>query len=133
MGTAKYNKSSWVDKSSVSGVTYRYTVRSVSGSALSSYTSSNTVKYLETPQLLSAYKTADGNVITYQQIDGATGYRIYRKTEDTSWVIIANVTGNSNISFIDNEIEEDVEYTYTVRAFSGSYFSYYNTKGITCK
>lgn len=133
MGTAKYSKSSWVDKSVVSGVTYRYTVRAVSGNWLSSYTASNTVKYLDTPQLLSALKTADGNVVMYQQIDGATGYRIYRKTSDTSWVAIANVTGNSNISFIDNEIEEDVEYTYTVRAFSGSYFSYYDTKGITCK
>ena len=133
MGDVKYSKSSWVDKSVASGVTYRYTVRTISGKTLSSYTASNTVKYLETPQLLSAYKTAEGNVITYQQIDGAKGYRIYRKTADTSWVTIANVTGNGNISFTDSEIEEDVEYTYTVRAFSGSYFSYYNTNGIQCK
>ncbi|MBQ6935376.1 MAG: hypothetical protein IJN49_02395, partial [Clostridia bacterium] len=133
MGTAKYSKSSWVDKSVVSGVTYRYTVRTVNGKWLSSYTASNTVKYLETPELLSAFKTAEGNVINYRQTDGATGYRIYRKTADTSWVTIANVTGENNVSFTDNTIEEDVEYTYTVRAFSGSYFSYYNTKGITCK
>ncbi len=133
MGTAKYSKSSWIDKSVVSGVTYRYTIRTVNGSALSSYTASNTVKYLETPQLLSALKTADGNVITYQQISGATGYRIYRKTADTSWVTVANVSGNDNISFTDSSIEVDIEYIYTVRAFSGSYFSYYDTKGITCK
>lgn len=133
MGTAKYSKSSWVDKSVVSGVTYRYTVRTMNGKWLSSYTASNTVKYLETPQLLSAIKTADGNVITYQQITGATGYKIYRKTADTSWVGIADVKGNQNISFTDNTIEEDVEYTYTVRAYAGSYLSYYNTKGIICK
>lgn len=133
MGTAKYSKSSWVDKSVVSGVTYKYTVRTVNGKWLSSYTASKSVKYLETPMLLSAFKTAEGNAINYQQVEGATGYRIYRKTADTSWVAIANVNGNDNVSFIDNTIEENVEYTYTVRAFSGSYFSYYDTKGITCK
>ncbi len=133
MGTVKYNKSSWVDKSVVSGVTYRYTVRAVSGKWLSSYTASKSVKYLETPQLLSAIKTAEGNVIMYQQVEGATGYRIYRKTADTSWVAIQDINGNKNVSFTDNALEEDVEYTYTVRGFSGSYFSYYDTKGITCK
>ena len=83
--------------------------------------------------LLSAFKTAEGNAINYQQIDGAEGYRIYRKTADTSWVAIAEVIGNDNVSYIDSTIEENVEYTYTVRAFSGSHLSYYDTKGITCK
>lgn len=133
MGTTKYSKSSWVDKSVVSGVTYKYTVRAVNGKWLSSYTASKSVKYLETPMLLSAFKTAEGNAINYQQIDGAEGYRIYRKTADTSWVAIAEVIGNDNVSYIDSTIEENVEYTYTVRAFSGSHLSYYDTKGITCK
>ena len=133
MGTAKSNKSSWVDKSVVSGVTYRYTVRTVSGSSLSSYTASASVKFLGTPQLMSALKTVDGNVITYQKINGADGYKIYRKTADTSWVGIANVSGNDYVTYTDSTADEKVEYIYTVRAVSGSYMSYYDTKGITCK
>ena len=133
ISTAKYSKSSWVDKSVVSGVTYRYTVRTVNGKWLSSYTASKSMKYLETPELLSAFKTAEGNVINYQQVDGAEGYRIYRKTADTSWATIADVKGNDNVSFIDSAAEEKVEYIYTVKAFSGSHFSYYDKKGIICK
>lgn len=133
MGTAKYSKSSWTDKSVVSGVTYRYTVRTVSGKSLSSYTPSNTVKYLAAPQLINAFRTVDGVVLTYQQVDGAEGYRIYRKTADTSWVEIEDVTGNDSVNYTDKTADEKVEYTYTVRAFSGEDLSYYNTKGVTCK
>ncbi len=132
MGNTKSTVNSWVDKSVVSGVTYRYTVRTVSGKALSSYTASNTVKYLATPQLVNAFRTADGIVVTYQQVAGADGYRIYRKTADTSWVKLQDVTGNDYVNFTDTTAEENVEYTYTVRAFSGKYFSYYNTTGVSC-
>jgi fibronectin type 3 domain-containing protein len=133
MGTAKYSVNSWTDRSVVSGVTYRYAVRSVNGKALSSYTPSNSIKYLSTPVLSGAIKTDDGNVITYQEVEGAEGYRIYRKTADIPWVAIADVTGGSNITYTDSQIEEGVEYVYTVRAISGSYLSYYDTKGVTCK
>ena len=133
MGTAKYSVNSWTDRSVVSGVTYRYTVRSVNGKALSSYTPSNSIKYLSTPVLSGAIKTDDGNVITYQEVEGAEGYRIYRKTADIPWVAIADVKGGSNIIYTDSQIEGDVEYVYTVRAISGSYLSYYDTKGVTCK
>ena len=133
MGNTKSTVNSWVDKSVVSGVTYRYTVRTVSGKALSSYTASNTVKYLATPQLVNAFRTVDGIVVTYQQVAGADGYRIYRKTADTSWVKIQDVTGNDYVNYTDTTAEENVEYAYTVRAFSGKYFSYYNTTGVSCK
>ena len=133
MGTAKYNKSSWTDKSVVSGVTYRYTVRTVSGKALSSYTASSSLKYLSTPQLTKAFKTADGIVVSYQSVVGADGYRIYRKTADTSWVEIGNATGNSSVDYTDKTAGVNVEYIYTVRAYSGGFLSSYNKNGIVAK
>jgi hypothetical protein len=133
MGTAKYNKSSWTDKSVVSGVTYRYTVRTVSGKALSSYTASSSLKYLSTPQLTKAFKTADGIVVSYQSVVGADGYRIYRKTADASWVQIAEVSGNATVDYTDKTADATVEYIYTVRAYSGETLSSYNKNGVTVK
>ncbi len=133
MGTAKYSKSSWTDKSVVSGVTYRYTVRTVSGKTLSSYTASASLKYLTVPQLTKAFKTADGIIVSYQQVVGADGYRIYRKTADTSWVQIGEVAGKSNVDYTDKTAEANVEYIYTVRAYSGKSLSNYNKNGIVSK
>lgn len=133
MGTAKSTKSSWTDKSVVSGVTYKYTVRTVSGKALSSYTASATLKYLTTPQLVKAFKTADGIVVSYQRVVGAEGYRIYRKTADTSWVQIATADGNDNIEYTDKTTEAEAGYIYTVRAYSGESLSSYNKNGIFVK
>ena len=133
MGTAKSTKNSWTDKSVVSGVTYKYTVRTVSGKSLSSYTASATLKYLTTPQLVKAFKTAEGIVVSYQRVVGAEGYRIYRKTADTSWVQIAEVSGNANVDYTDKTAEATVEYIYTVRAYSGKFLSSYNKNGITVK
>lgn len=133
MGTAKHSKSSWTDKSVVSGVTYKYTVRTVSGKSLSSYTASASLKYLSTPQLLTCFKTADGNVVTYQQVSGADGYKIYRKSATESWVEIATVSGNNNVNYTDKTAEAMVDYVYTVRAYSGKYISSYNKDGIFAK
>ena len=133
MGTAKYSKSSWTDKSVVSGVTYKYTVRTVSGKSLSSYTASASLKYLSVPQLTKAFKTADGIVVSYQRVVGADGYRIYRKTADTSWVQIDDVTGSDNVDYTDKTADATVEYIYTVRAYSGKSLSSYNKNGIASK
>ena len=133
MGTAKSTKNSWTDKSVVSGVTYKYTVRSVSGKALSSYTASASLVYLTTPQLTSAFRTAEGVVVSYQQVVGAEGYRIYRKTTDTSWVQIAAAEGNSNVEYVDKTADAQTEYIYTVRAYSGKSLSNYNKNGVKVK
>ncbi|MBR2876199.1 MAG: hypothetical protein IKC01_03600, partial [Clostridia bacterium] len=133
MGTAKPEKTNWIDKSVVSGTTYKYAVRAVKGSALSSYTATKAVKYIQTPQLISVVKTDRGNALTYGMVPGVDGYKIYRKTSDTSWVSIANVDGTQNVEYLDTEIKSDVEYTYTVRAYSGGSFSSYNPNGIVCK
>ncbi len=134
MGQAKSTVNSWTDRSVISGVTYKYTVRSANGSALSSYTASAELTYLTTPQLMSAFKTAEGNAVTYQQVAGAEGYRIYRKTDsDNTWVTVDTVKGNDYTTYVDKDIIENEEYTYTVRAFSGKYFSAYNKNGVACK
>lgn len=127
MGTAKSSKSSWTDKSVVDGVTYKYTVRSVNGKMLSSYTASNKMMFLKTPELIAAEKTTEGIVITFEKNGNADSYRVYRKTQYTSWVLLATV---SEATYTDKDIIEGTEYIYTVRSVSGDSVSYYDNSGV---
>lgn len=131
MGTANSSKTSWTDRSVVSGEIYKYTVRTVNGKTLSSYKATSGLMYLETPALLSGVKTAEGNVIEFRKVPEATGYIIYRKPiESSSWVRVATT---DKTVYVDNNLEEGVEYIYTVRATADGYSSYYQKSGITCK
>ena len=128
MGTAKSNKSSWVDKSVVDGITYKYTVRSVNGKVLSSYTASNEVMFLKTPELISAEKTAEGIVVTFEENNNADSYRVYRKTQYTNWVLLSTI---SDTVYTDKDVIQGTEYIYTVRSVSGNSVSYYDNSGVT--
>lgn len=128
MGTAKSNKSSWVDKSVVDGITYKYTVRSVNGKMLSSYTASNEMMFLKTPELISAEKTTEGVVVTFEGNNKADSYRVYRKTQYTNWVLLAKT---NDTVYTDKDVIEGTEYIYTVRSVSGNSVSYYDNSGIT--
>ena len=44
MGTAKSDRTFWIDKSAKSGVKYKYAVRAVNGNVKSTYASSGSVK-----------------------------------------------------------------------------------------
>lgn len=128
MGTAKSNKSSWVDKSVIDGITYKYTVRSVNGKVLSSYTASNEVMFLKTPELISAEKTAEGIVVTFEENNNADSYRVYRKTQYTNWVLLSTI---SDTVYTDKDVIQGTEYIYTVRSVSGNSVSYYDNSGVT--
>ncbi len=132
MGTAKYTKSSWVDKSVKSGDTVKYTVRAVNGKVKSTYKESSSLMFLSTPVLLNGYKTAEGNVIEYQKVFGAYGYKIYRKTADTAWVEIT-ILNSTQTSYKDVSVNSNTEYIYTVRAVRNDSISSYDANGIICK
>ena len=61
------------------------------------------------------------------------GYRIYRKTANSKWAVLADVT---DTSYIDTTVENGQKYTYTVRAiqtFEGiRYLSQYDRNGVGC-
>ncbi len=82
------------------------------------------------PKLKSAANTKDGVTLTWEKVENATSYRIYRKVKGaSSWgTKYAEVTGTS---FTDKKVKNQSAYTYTVRAFYGSSIkSPYNNRGI---
>ncbi|MBQ5882900.1 MAG: hypothetical protein IIW72_00060, partial [Clostridia bacterium] len=131
MGTAKATKSSWIDKSVVDGVAYKYTVRTVSGKVLSSYTETAQLIFLKVPKLVSCVKGAEGVVLTFEQNPKADSYRIYRKTVNESWVLINTVSGTQNTTYTDKTVVAGTQYIYTVRSVSGKSVSYYNKTGLS--
>ena len=64
-------------------------------------------------QLSSISNTSDGIKITFEKLSGVSGYyRVYRKTADTSWSKLTDVT---TASYTDKTAVAGVYYTYTVK------------------
>ncbi len=125
---------SFTDKNVKSGSNYYYTVKAYNGSITSSYNTSGLVtKYLSTPKLTKAESKVNGVHLYYNSVSGATGYTIYRKTGNGSWIKIASVSGKGTVKYVDKTAQKGKSYTYTVRATNSKYVSYYNTKGVTVK
>lgn len=102
-----------------SGKTYTYTVRCVdsSNNFKSSYVKEgfkNT--FLKAPVLTAATNAAGGAKITWEAVNGALNYGVYRKSDtDTSYKRVGTTTSNS---FIDTTAISNTTYTYTVRCLS---------------
>ena len=127
MGTAKSTKSSWVDKSVVSGVQYKYTVRTVNGKTLSSYKGTGALLYLAQPTVKIA-NNATGVKVAWSKVSGATGYTVYRSEYKngawTKWASRGTAKANKS-SWVDTKVTSGVQYKYTVRAINGKYKSTY--------
>lgn len=130
----KTTSNSYLDKNVKSGGNYIYTVRAYNNKVLSSYVTGGIAdKFLSAPVLSKAVSKANGVIVTYGKVTGASGYYVYRKTGNGSWVKIATVSGNKKTSYIDKTAQKGKTYTYTVRAINGKYISSYNAKGLTVK
>ena len=66
---------------------------------------------------LAVYKsTRSYTALTWNQLKGAEGYCVFRKTYGGSWELLATVTDEQY--YVDRSIELGEKYYYTVRAFS---------------
>ena len=122
---------SYTDKSSLaSDTSYTYTVRAVKGSDRSWYDSAGVTELkLSNPVLSSAENTASGIKITWKSVKGAEGYRVYRRTSGGSWErLIDSTTATSYMD--ESSLSSGTNYFYTVRAYKGSDWSWYDSKGL---
>lgn len=65
---------------------------------------------------------ADGVVIKWNSVSGADSYRVYRKTDSTSWVYLGQT---SKTKFTDKKAPHDTKCYYTVRAVDNNVLSQY--------
>ncbi len=108
-----------------SGTTSYYTVRAVADNenTMSSYRAGKKIKYLVSPTVSSVVNTVSGVKISWNNIAGASGYYVYRKTSATGSYTKIGTTTTRN--FTDKTAKSGTTYYYTVRAYSGSTLSSY--------
>ena len=120
-------KSSWVDTTAESGVTYKYSVRVYKGSSYSNREASTSIIFLTQPTLKLS-NTSTGIKGSWKTVNGATGYVVTRAEYNDSLkkygptVKIGTASGTAK-SFTDKTAKAGVKYKYTVTAINGSYSS----------
>ncbi len=80
------------------------------------------------PVLTGASAGPNGITVTWNAVEGATKYRVYRKTGSGGWVSMGDVT---TLSYMDGAVLSGTTYTYTVKAFDGSDWGDFDTEGIS--
>ncbi|WP_440449892.1 transglutaminase domain-containing protein [Ruminococcus bromii] len=124
---------SYTHNKPVNGTTYTYTVRCLDskGKFVSGYDKNGTSNtFIAPPAISKVSKAANGNLVKWNRVPDAAGYRLYRKTVNTSWSRLADVTEGT--SYTDTSAKKGNVYSYTLRCLdkNGNLISSYisNTK-----
>ncbi|MBQ7116085.1 MAG: hypothetical protein IJN94_06695 [Clostridia bacterium] len=124
----------YTDKNVENSKTYSYRVKSIidyddDGKAKSAYSKvAGNIKFLEAPVMNELEVNESSIEVSWNSVEGATGYSILRKPLDTDdeWTVLATVSGK-NTTYEDTTAKLNKGYLYTVRSegkgFSGSYSS----------
>lgn len=121
--SAYVSSSSWSMLSSYSGAKYYVKVIpyvTVSGTRYysSSYSPEKSVYTLKAPTLTLAKYGSTSIKVSWTNIPGETGYRVYRKTGSSgTWVIAKNIASSSATYWIDTGRTPGRTYYYRVRAY----------------
>ena len=124
---------SYVDTPPESSFTYIYTVRCSNGSGPISYYNGTGVRayFLMTPALYTPSVAKDGITVKWKYVDGAKGYKVYRKVAGGGWHTIATINAATTLTFKDTKnLVAGQEYIYTVRAINGDNISGYLSNGV---
>ncbi|MGN0293412.1 MAG: fibronectin type III domain-containing protein [Lachnospiraceae bacterium] len=106
------------------GTEYTFTVRAYtktdSGTVWGSYdkTGASAVTALSEPELSGVTWTGNGLKVSWKAVNGADGYRIYRKNSPSDkWKLVAQVTGQKQSTYTDKTAAKTDSCSYTVKAF----------------
>ncbi|MCC8101225.1 MAG: fibronectin type III domain-containing protein [Clostridiales bacterium] len=118
-----------VYKNKLSSLVYNYTVKNATISKAMNVTlnitvgsSSSFTASLSTCEISSLTNVAKGIKIKWNQVSGASGYIIYRKTTTGSYSKVKTIKSGSTVSYTDKKIADQngTVYTYKVIPYSGS-------------
>ena len=122
----------YTDTTVKSGTDYVYTVRALdkSGNLVSSYNATGwSISYIAAPKISKIENVYTGVQLTIAKSEGASKYRIYRKSGSGSWAKLADTT---SLTYVDTTAKSGTKYAYTVRCLSNdgkSFTSSYNNTG----
>lgn len=118
----------YLDKAPKSGTTYTYVVKSFKGSYLSDKSEEKSIRRFAQPKFSVIENTAAGINLRWSKVTGAGGYFIYRKTTG-GYTKIVDIKGNTQTSYLDQNVSNGKSYTYAIKAYYGNSVSSINSTG----
>lgn len=135
-------ESSYTDDTPTAGIAYTYTVRAYveeNGKTYSSgYEDGKTATAKTAAPSVTVKELAYNKVqVTWNTVEDALGYRVYRKVSGGSWQKLKVVSGTT-VSYTDSKVVPGTKYYYTVRGYckpegTTLWGSYKASKSITTK
>lgn len=83
------------------------------------------------PILGSVNNVSTGLQVTWTKVNGATGYRVYRKVNGGNYALIGTVNNGNTLNYIDKTAAAGTTYTYSVSAYNQYTASDYDATGKT--
>lgn len=120
---------SFTDKTAKSGKKYYYCVKAGKGDTMSGYNIEGKY-FLAAPELSSIKNTNTGVKVSWEEVNGADNYKVYRKYGSGSFEYIGKTT---KTTYTDKNTKSGKIYTYTVKATKNITNSAYNTTGLKIK
>lgn len=123
LGSVEAGVLSYTDDTVAAGTTYSYKVkgyRTIGGSKVyGEYSDACVAKpELASTTLKSEVKGPKSVKLTWEKVDGANGYAVYRKASgQDEFKNIKTVEGGSKVSYTDKSVKTGTKYVYKVRAY----------------
>ncbi len=132
---SKFKGTTYYDTTAKNGKNYKYTVKAVIrtsyGNAVSAYHNVNkTVDFLNAPKLNPVTVVENGLSITWEKVEGATNYTVFRKTLENGakWVNLGKVSADVT-EYVDTTANEESAFVYTIRSDGEKSKGSYSNKG----
>lgn len=120
---------SYTDKTAVPGSRYRYAVKGVQDSLTGKASVTKASVRLTQPKY-TVKNEYSGVKVSWNKVKGASGYKIYRKAPGQNGWKQYKVLSAGTLTFVDKNVTNYRNYTYTVKAFKGTSASSYDTAGV---
>ncbi len=123
---------SYQDKNLKNNTQYTYTVRAVGeNGGLSFFLNGAKNLVVHKPAVQALNSKPEGILVSWSRVDGALGYRVYRRAAgEKSFQLVKKLYGINNRFYIDTTVKKGQYYAYTIRAVNGSTFGGFNKKGV---
>lgn len=115
----KVSTTSYTDKSVKNAKSYTYSVVSLNKKGKTVATSNtDSITRLSRPQFKEYTNTASGIKLSWTKSEGASFYRIFRRTESSKkWKQVARVSASS-LSYTDKKVTVEGKYTYIIKGYT---------------
>lgn len=128
------SSASYVDGDVYSGEVCSYTIDAITadGGFTGYDNTGKTITFVETPDLKKAANTTAGVSVTWEAVDSAQYYRVYRRVQGGSWSYLGYTKGTSFVDKGDKyKLVSGTRYDYTVIAVIDGIYSDFDKAGVS--